>query len=164
MCLLFLYVQGKRNGLDMLIKEIYRISNNKQPKNKKKVCPEKTVEYIKKAEEISKNVIVFNKKNYAERDRKIDRILTNKATGIPIMICLLALIFWITIVGANYPSEILYNFFDLVGEKLYVLFDKLNIPTFLTGIILRWWIQGTLLGSFSYASTNGNLFPFIYAS
>ena len=40
-------------------------------------------------------------------DRKIDRILTSKTFGIPIMIGLLGLIFWITIEGANIPSELL---------------------------------------------------------
>ncbi len=38
---------------------------------------------------------------------KIDKYLTNRFTGIPIMIALLALIFWITISGANYPSQML---------------------------------------------------------
>lgn len=130
-------MQEKKNGFDTLVREIYKISDSKLKKNIEKICPAKTVEYIKRAEEIAKDVIVFKKKNYAEKDRKIDMILTNKITGIPIMMALLALIFWITIVGANYPSEILYNFFDMVGKKLYELFNTLNIPTFLTGILLR---------------------------
>lgn len=39
-----------------------------------------------------------------ERRMKIDRILTGRYTGIPIMLLLLALVFYITLEGANYPS------------------------------------------------------------
>ena len=48
---------------------------------------------------------------YNARDRRLDRLLTSKATGIPIMLALLFLIFWITISGANYPSELLFACF-----------------------------------------------------
>ena len=58
---------------------------------------------MKKAEETSKEVCTFENKNYRERDLKIDKILTSKIFGIPIMILFLGFIFWITIVGANYP-------------------------------------------------------------
>ena len=66
---------------------------------------------MKKAEETSKEVCTFEHKNYKERDLKIDKILTSKTVGIPIMILFLGIIFWITIVGANYPSEFLFNVF-----------------------------------------------------
>lgn len=59
------------------------------------------------AEGICANVVSYNKANCHSRDRKIDKYLTNRFTGIPIMIALLALIFWITISGANYPSQML---------------------------------------------------------
>ena len=64
-----------------------------------------TEKFIKMSEEISNEIITFNNEDYAIRDRKIDKILTSKKTGIPLMILLLSLIFWITIVGANYPTE-----------------------------------------------------------
>ncbi len=41
------------------------------------------------------------------RDRRLDRLLTSKATGIPVMLLLLGLVFWLTIAGANVPSELL---------------------------------------------------------
>ena len=50
--------------------------------------------------------------------RKIDKILTSKKFGIPIMILFLGLIFWLTIVGANYPSELLFNLFNSIQSKL----------------------------------------------
>ena len=39
-----------------------------------------------KAEAIVKNVCVFEDKNYSKRDRKIDKVLTSKTFGIPMMI------------------------------------------------------------------------------
>ena len=41
------------------------------------------------------------------RDRRLDRLLTSRATGIPVMLLLLGLVFWLTIAGANVPSELL---------------------------------------------------------
>ncbi len=59
------------------------------------------------AENVANKVIFFTKENYNEFDRKLDHYLTSKAFGIPIMILLLGLVFWITISGANIPSELL---------------------------------------------------------
>ena len=73
---------------------------------------------MKKAEDVSKEVCTFENKDYSARDRKIDKILTSKKFGIPIMILFLGLIFWITIVGANYPSQVLFSLFNWIKEKL----------------------------------------------
>jgi len=75
-----------------------------------------------------KSVTLINK-NYNEKDQKIDKILTSKITGLPIMILLFMVIFWITITGANYPSEILSNILFKIEEHLYKIFTILNIPT-----------------------------------
>lgn len=68
--------------------------------------------------------------------RKIDKILTSKITGIPIMLLMLGILFWITAVGANYPSEWLSIFFSYIKQGLYELFTVLNIPQFFTGILI----------------------------
>jgi len=49
----------------------------------------------------------FADERYAERDRRIDRVLTSKVTGIPILLAFLFFVFWLTIEGANAPSELL---------------------------------------------------------
>ena len=67
---------------------------------------------------------------------KADKILTSKAFGFPIMILLLILIFWITIVGANYPSELLSIAFSWLGDRLTDLFLFLNAPPWLCGIVI----------------------------
>ena len=67
---------------------------------------------ILEASKIAREVIIFKNKNYKTRDLKIDYILTNPWTGIPIMFMMLLGILWITIKGANIPSDILFNLFN----------------------------------------------------
>jgi len=89
-----------------------------------------------KAEEICNDVCVFENRNYHLKDQKIDKILTSKKFGIPIMIMFLGLIFWLTITGANYPSSLLSNFFGNIQNKLLYLFETLHSPDWLTGILI----------------------------
>lgn len=49
--------------------------------------------------------------------QKIDDIITSKVTGIPIMLMILALTLWITIEGANVPSELIANFLFGIERK-----------------------------------------------
>ena len=88
------------------------------------------------AENISKEVIKYESERYQERDRKIDKILTSKTFGIPIMIIFLGLILWLTIIGANYPSELLSSFFGWIGQKLILLFEYLGAPIWLKGLLI----------------------------
>ena len=60
-----------------------------------------------KADKTAKESVSYVKADYNRRDRKLDKILTGKWTGIPFMLALLAAIFYITITGANYPSQLL---------------------------------------------------------
>lgn len=68
--------------------------------------------------------------------RKIDKIVTSKIFGIPIMVCLLGFIFWLTIVFANYPSQMLSNGFGFLEEKLLIFFEWVNAPDWLTGVLV----------------------------
>ena len=92
---------------------------------------------MKKAEETSKEVCTFENKNYRERDLKIDKILTSKIFGIPIMILFLGLIFWITIVGANYPSEWLFSVFNWLQDKLIYFANYIHCPIWLSDMLIN---------------------------
>ena len=91
---------------------------------------------VKDAEEIGKKVCQFENKDYANRDRKIDKILTSKKYGIPIMIAFLLLIFWITIVGANYPSQFLFSLFGNIQEKLIEFATYIHCPEWLSNMLI----------------------------
>lgn len=91
---------------------------------------------IKKSEEICLDVIFFEKKGYNTFDRKLDKFLTSKATGYPIMLALLAFIFWLTITGANYPCLILSDGLFWFQEQLTRFFQYMNAPDWLHGILV----------------------------
>jgi ferrous iron transport protein B len=91
---------------------------------------------MKKAEEISKEVCTFENEDYGARDRKIDKILTSKKFGIPIMILFLGIIFWITIIGANYPSDLLFNIFNWFQDKLVYFAEYIHCPEWLSNMLI----------------------------
>jgi ferrous iron transport protein B len=77
-------------------------------------------------------------------DRTIDSIVTSRVWGFPVMLMLFALVFWITIVGANYPSAILAEL--LIGKiypALHNLADVMRLP---------WWLSGVLIDGMYLAS------------
>jgi ferrous iron transport protein B len=79
------------------------------------------------------NTVVKEKENNIQR--KLDKIFTSKVTGIPIMIVMLAIILYITIIGANYPSELLSNIFAMGGKYLDSFLKSVNIPLWLCSLI-----------------------------
>lgn len=91
---------------------------------------------MKRTEEVSKKVCVFENENYSKRDRNIDKILTSKIWGIPIMILFLCIIFWITIIGANYPSQVLFSFFAFIQKKLTIFAQYINCPQWISDLLI----------------------------
>jgi len=71
------------------------------------------------------------KKEYKNKKFNLDKILTNKITGMPIMIVMLMIIFWISIVGANYPSSLLFNLFNNIGHYIKEFCINVNVPKFI---------------------------------
>lgn len=108
-------------GLEELKKEIHSHDTTCQK------C-ECSVEYIYESC-VENNCNAFN-----NRDRKIDRIVTSKIWGIPIMAALLLLILWLTIVGTNYPSAYLSSVFTNIEDYLLSIFKDSN-----------WIIRGLLI-------------------
>lgn len=68
-------------------------------------------------------------------DRKLDKFFTGRLTAFPIMLLLLLCIFWITVTGANYPSQLLSDFFTSLEEPLYNLLLQLHFPVFLSEML-----------------------------
>ena len=89
------------------------------------------------AESISSQVVSINNPKYNDRDRKIDNIITSKKFGIPLMLLLLSIIFWITISGANYPSSLLSQFLFYIQDKLTDFFIYIGAPSWLEGILIQ---------------------------
>lgn len=92
---------------------------------------------VQRAERIAKYSVNFKCGCYNRRDRRLDRIFTSRATGIPIMLLMFGLIFWITITGANYPSSWLSEMFGLLEVKLSSLLLSSALPLWVEGIFIQ---------------------------
>ncbi|NLU32794.1 MAG: ferrous iron transport protein B [Clostridiaceae bacterium] len=91
---------------------------------------------VRKAEEISRRVVAMEEPGHYTRDRKIDRVLTSRTWGIPIMIAMLGVILWITITGANYPSALLADALFWVEDQMTALFLSIGAPAWLHGLLV----------------------------
>ena len=97
---------------------------------------EKVSTIMKHCEEISDKVCSFSRNSCNSFDRKIDKIITSKIWGIPIMLLFLAMIFWITIIGANYPSQLLSDVFAYFQDKLIYGSQLINMPNWLSSMLI----------------------------
>jgi len=97
---------------------------------------EVTAGIIREAEKICKKNIISVYSVLTDRDRKIDRLLTSKITGIPVMLILLCGIFWLTITGSNYPSAIIAKGLFWAQEQLTHFFVWLGTPEWVHGVIV----------------------------
>lgn len=139
-------LEGNKNILDSLyskydIKEKYIKAIDDIKVGIKNIEANKSIEdqivesIIKKAENISNRVVNSNEE-YNKTQRKIDKILVSKKTGIPIMILTLLIILWITITLANYPSDLLARLFGIGEDFLRDVFGKVNLPSWVGGLII----------------------------
>ena len=91
---------------------------------------------MRTAESIARETVTFSRTGQSRLDRRLDRIFTSRLTGYPVMAGLLALIFWLTLTGANYPSALLSRFFFKIQEMLDLGLDMIGTP---------WWIHRPLI-------------------
>ncbi len=96
------------------------------------------------ASRLAKAVVTGEEKSYSAVDCKWDRLLTGKRWGYPVMLLLLAGIFWLTISGANLPSA-------LLGAGLFRLQDLLSAVLLGLGIPL-WLHDALVLGVYRVAA------------
>lgn len=127
-------IARKKKTLNNLINTIADVCNKKIEPKPIKIDAD-IDKIFERAHEIVAEVVTLKNENYNERDKKIDRILTSKKFGIPIMILFFCLIFWITIVGANYPSELLSSLFANIEPPLKNFFTYIHTPTWLLSLL-----------------------------
>lgn len=93
--------------------------------------------YADAAEIVKVSVHKPNADNRLRLDAKIDKIITSKTWGFPLMFLILAVVLWLTIVGANYPS----------GMLAELLLDTIHpaLKSFASSVGLPWWLDGFLI-------------------
>lgn len=77
--------------------------------------------------ELAKETVQYTKINYRQRQQAIDRIVTGPYTGGILMVLLLMGVFWLTMAGANYPSDLLWNILFSLEGKLAALLTWMNL-------------------------------------
>lgn len=90
---------------------------------------------VNRAESVAAKGVEY-KKGYDKSNRKIDKILVSKITGIPIMILMLLIILWITITLANYPSQLLSSFFGWLEVWIRKAAIVISLPKVVSGILI----------------------------
>jgi ferrous iron transport protein B len=93
--------------------------------------------FINKAENLCIDIVEYENQTYNRKDRKLDWIFTSKATGFPIMFLVLLGIFWITITGANYPSELISTVLFKIEAWLIGLADAAGVPVIITELLFH---------------------------
>ena len=88
------------------------------------------------AETIGRKTVKFENIKYNQRDRRIDKVLTSRIFGLPIMLALLGVIFWLTITGANYPSQWLSDGLFWIQDQLTAFFAWLGTPAWVHGVLV----------------------------
>lgn len=93
--------------------------------------------YADAAEIVKGSVHKDDKSKQLRLDAKIDKIITSRTLGFPLMFFILAVVLWLTIIGANYPSSMLANLLlDTVHPVLNNLASNIGMP---------WWLDGFLI-------------------
>ena len=106
---------------------------------------------VLRAEEICLSAVDASEQKAVRRDGKIDSVLTGGIWGIPVMLLLFARIFWITVSGANYPSQWIASGFAIAEEWLCKGLSAINAPPVLADIIVNgvWrvlsWVVSVML-------------------
>ena len=97
---------------------------------------DRIVQTLYQEAELIAGKVVSKKAAGVDWDRRLDDILTSRLWGYPLMLLLLGLIFWITISGANYPSELLTRAFFTLERYLGQALLWLGLPDWLYGFLL----------------------------
>lgn len=91
---------------------------------------------IRTAEDIAAKAVTFHNPHYREKDIRLDRFLTSRLTGYPVMILLLAFIFWLTISFSNYPSSLLSSLFTRLEGGLSAALLAIGTPLWLHNLLV----------------------------
>lgn len=119
--------------LDEILQEVNRLN----PEGALKLNDSIVSTVYRRAEEIAGKVVTRRGKPEIDWDKKLDDILTSRIFGFPSMLLLLAVVFWITVTGANVPSEMLAAGLFWGQEQLTELLRGLHAPAWVNGFFVE---------------------------
>lgn len=120
------------------INDILKTVGDSRQKTNNKVYDNLTETIYSRINDLVKDTVRKNNNTQSFRvDRTIDNIVTSRIWGFPIMLLLLGVVLWLTITGANYPSQLLSNLLlDIVYPFLKQTADLFHTPLWLSGFLI----------------------------
>ena len=119
---------GREQGLDRLVKKLLETA-----KGPPQLPVHNWEDPIAAAEEIAAVSTSKAESNADQTRLKIDRLLVSRRFGVPLMFLMLLLVIWLTVWGANYPSQLLEHLFNWGYRQLNRLLAA-----------APWWLRGVL--------------------
>ena len=121
---------GREQGLDDLRDAIAALVKTDAPAGQTHTPTER----VALAERYAAQVVRSQEAGRLRRQQRLDRLLTAKATGIPLLLLLFGLVVWLTVAGANVPSALLTELFARLGAVLEGWL--VAAPVWLRGLLL----------------------------
>ncbi len=87
------------------------------------------------AERIAHRVVHRSESGRRDLDQRIDRLVTSPIFGLPLMLVILSVIFWLTIAAANVPSAMIATGLFWLEDQAAALFTAMGAPWWLTGFV-----------------------------
>lgn len=100
-------------------------------------------EIYKTTSRICNEAIHYEDKAKLNSTYRLDRIVTSKIWGFPIMLAMLAVVFWLTIAGANVPSALLADMFSYIEGYITMGFQAIHAPDWLHGVLVLGLYRGS---------------------
>lgn len=85
---------------------------------------------------LAAQTVCYTDMNYRSREERLDQIFTGPVTGTFCMLLLLTGVFWLTITGANYPSQLLWDLLFRFESVLTVLAVSAGLPDWFIGAFI----------------------------
>ena len=110
---------------------------------KEDIRDEIVVDIYRASANICKHSVQYTDKNKLYRSERLDKIFTSPIFGFPIMLAVLSVIFYLTIAGANVPSDKIAEFFGWAENHLTSWFQAMHAPEWLHGVLILGLFRGT---------------------
>ncbi len=141
---------GRGEGLEELLDEVEYISHP-QSTHRQKAVERTQEERIALAERCAGMAVSRKREDPLAGQRKVDRLLTSRRTGIPLMLLALSVVLWLTVVAANIPSQLLSDSLFAVGEVMRTALVAMGAPEWAIGLSVDGiyrvlaWVVGVML-------------------
>jgi len=92
--------------------------------------------------QLTHRFIRSERKEISKRERDLDDILTSRLWGFPIMLAMLGVVIYMTIWGANVPSDMLATFLFAIEDYITAFFQWAGAPDWLHGLLVLGLYRG----------------------